>query len=196
MQDVETSLHPGLILAAYSERESPNDLLVVNPTRAHLKECNSIASLPHGAVVGTSSLRRQVQLRRLRPDLQLRDIRGNVQLRLQKLYQDFDAVVMATAGFQRLGLLDEPEMAGCCYKVDTSEMLYAVGQAALAVECREADTLMCEMLRDAINHPPTAALVCAEREFLRALGGGCQVLSSCSAHAQLTRLVSGPSWSA
>jgi len=175
LKDVETALHPGLLLEAYSEREDPSDLLVLNPNRTHLHSCKKISDLPQGAVVGTSSLRRQVQLRRLRPDLELRDIRGNVQLRLAKLAESYDAVVMAAAGFQRLGLLDDPEMAKLCHPVPEEEMLYAVGQAALAVECREADISLRKLIRDTINHADTEHSVCTERQFLRSLGGGCQV---------------------
>jgi len=175
LKDVETKLPAGLTLCAISEREDPCDIMVPNPTRPHIMACKDIMSLPPGAVVGTSAVRRQAQIKLLRQDLVLKDVRGNVQTRLQKLLEGYDVLIMAKAGFERLGYLDEGPNKVLAYPISPKEMLHAVGQGALACECRTADVEMVEILQSAIGHADTTARVTAERSFLRSIGGGCQV---------------------
>src|SRR5262249_55964614 len=127
-------------------------------------------SLPPGAVVATSSLRRRAQVLHRRPDLRLIDIRGNVETRLRKLdEQGLDALVLAQAGLVRLGLAHEIREI-----LDPSWMLPAVGQGALGLECRTEDAATRELLR-CLDDFATRQAVLAERAFLRAMGGGCQV---------------------
>jgi len=163
LKDLPTFAVAGLILAAVPERGSIGDAFV---SRRH----RSFAELPPGAVVATSSLRRRAQALYRRPDLHLVDIRGNVETRLRKLEeQGLDGLILAQAGLERLGL------GGAITEIlDPSWMLPAVGQGALGLECREADT-MTRALLSRIDHAPTRAAVLAERALLRGLGGGCQV---------------------
>lgn len=163
LKDMPTELPEGLTLGAITRREIPLDALV-SPNY------KTLAALPQGAKVGTSSLRRQAQLLHARPDLQIHVLRGNVQTRLNKLESEgFDAIVLAQAGLKRLGLdhliteVFDPEI-----------MLPAVGQGALAIECRQDDRDMLAMLSH-LNDPDTRYAVEAERAFLRSLNGGCQV---------------------
>ena len=153
----------GLTLGAISAREVPYDALV-SPVYKTLDK------LPQGARVGTSSLRRQAQLLHVRPDLKVEVIRGNVQTRLSKIETEkLDGVILAQAGLKRLGLDDRITQV---FKAD--EMIPAVGQGALAIECRADDTEMLEMLAP-INDEATRYAVEGERSFLRQLNGGCQV---------------------
>jgi hydroxymethylbilane synthase len=159
LKDLPTELPAGLTLAAVPEREDPHDAVVGR----------KLADLPYGAIVGTSSLRRAAQLRRLRPDLIIESIRGNLDTRLRKLDDgQYDAIVLAAAGLKRLGWADRiaeilpPEI-----------MCPAVGQGALAIETRASGTGWDACA--ALNHAATHSAVTAERAFLRALGGGCQV---------------------
>lgn len=163
LKDMPTDLPEGLVLGAISKRETPHDALI-SPIYKTLE------NLPKGAKVGTSSLRRQAQLLHIRPDLDIHVLRGNVQTRLRKLEEEhFDAIVLAQAGLKRLGL------EACITQVfEPEEMLPAVGQGALAIECRSDDTEMLAML-EPINHMPTRYAVEGERSFLRQLQGGCQV---------------------
>jgi hydroxymethylbilane synthase len=152
-----------LILAAISEREDARDVLV-----SHLKV--GLDHLPHGARVGTSSLRRAAQLRAYRPDLQIVNLRGNVDTRLRKAgTEECDAIVLAAAGILRLGYADR-----ITEYLSLDVMLPAVGQGALAVQARANDAATLELLKP-LDHAPTRAAATAERAFLRALGGGCQV---------------------
>jgi hydroxymethylbilane synthase len=163
LKDLPTFAVEGLVLAASPPRGPIGDVLVS-------KKHDTFAALPHGAVVGTSSLRRQSQLRHRRPDLRLIDLRGNVETRLRKLVeQDLDAIVLAEAGLVRLNL-----SAHIAEALDRSWMLPAVGQGALGLECRGDDVETLTILKQ-LNHPPTFAAVLAERALLRGLGGGCQV---------------------
>ena len=156
LKDLPADLPAGLVLAAIPEREDPHDAVAGK----------RLADLPAGARVGTSSLRRTAQLQKLRPDLVLAPIRGNVDTRLRKLDEgQYDAVVLAAAGLNRLGL------AGRIAEILPAEVMCpAVGQGALAVETR-AGFEECRTL----DHAPTRAAVTAERAVLAALGGGCQV---------------------
>jgi hydroxymethylbilane synthase len=176
-KDLPSQLPHGLTLAAFPERASPLDVLVT----MHEAQCSLHTGLPHAARVGTSSLRRASQLRALRPDLELRDVRGNVDTRLRKLAAgQYDALILAAAGLQRLGILGA-NGALCCDGVDfvatpipAAQMLPAVAQGTLAIECR-ADDERTRALLAPLDHAPTRAAALAERAFLRRLEGGCQV---------------------
>jgi hydroxymethylbilane synthase len=163
LKDVPMELPAGFALAAVLEREDPRDAFV-SPRFA------SLEALPRGARVGTSSLRRVVQLRALRPDLVVEPLRGNLDTRLRKLDEgQHDAIVLAAAGLKRLGLasriraLFEPE-----------QMLPCAGQGALAIEARADATELLAAL-GALSHEPTALAVEAERAVSRALGGSCSM---------------------
>lgn len=156
-KDLPAEDEPDLVLAAVSERESPLDVLVTRE-----------GGLPPGAVVGTSSLRRQAQILRHRPDVTLKDLRGNVDTRLRRLEEgEVDAVVLAAAGLVRLGVV--PEHAE---PMSPAEMLPAPGQGALAVQVRADDGPTLAVLA-ALDHEPTRRAVEAERAVVRRLGGGC-----------------------
>lgn len=159
LKDLPTVLPQGLLLAAIPEREDPHDVLVGS----------TLAALPKGARVGTSSLRRGAQLRLIRPDLKTEPIRGNVDTRLRKQKEgQFDAIVLAAAGLRRLGL--EAEIA----EVLTPEQVCpAAGQGALAIETREEG--IAREICAKLDHEPTRRAVDCERALLLALGGGCQV---------------------
>jgi hydroxymethylbilane synthase len=160
LKDLPVEFPPGLALAAVPERADPRDALAGKK----LKE------IPPGAKVGTSSLRRAAQLRHLRPDLVVENIRGNVDTRLRKLDEgQYDAIVLAAAGLQRLGLQDR-----IAEIIDSDVMCPAIGQGALAIEIRTDDEITRRLLTP-LNHRDTQAAVGAERALLAALGGGCQV---------------------
>jgi hydroxymethylbilane synthase len=161
LKDLPTEPVAGLTLAAVPPRESAADVVVSNIAA-------SLEGLPNGARVGTGSLRRQAQLRHLRPDLQINDIRGNVDSRLRKLDNgQFDAIVLAEAGLRRLGLADRIAQV-LPYEV----MLPAVGQGALAIECRRDDKDSQSAVA-ALDDRATHAAVLAERALLARLRGGC-----------------------
>jgi hydroxymethylbilane synthase len=166
LKDLPTNLPEGLVLGCITEREDPADALVV-----HEKHRDStLATLPEGAVVGTSSLRRLAQLRHHFPHLQFRDVRGNVITRLEKLDAgEFDCLILAAAGLGRLGLGTRIHEL-----IDPSISLHAVGQGALGIECRAGDDQVLARIR-VLEHRPTALRCLAERAFLRQLEGGCQV---------------------
>jgi len=166
LKDLPTNLPAGLMLGCVTEREDPADALVVHSR--HLDK--SLASLPEGSVVGTSSLRRLAQLRYHYPHLIFKDVRGNVITRLEKLDSgDYDCLILAAAGLGRLGLADRIHEL-----IDPSISLHAVGQGALGIECREADPGVLALIK-VLEHRPTALRCLAERSFLRSLEGGCQV---------------------
>ncbi len=163
MKDVPAALDDGLEVPVLLERADPRDAVV----SVHFA---SLEALPHGARVGTSSLRRQVQLRAVRPDLELHDLRGNVGTRLDKLDRgDFDAILLAAAGLDRLGL-----SARIRQRLDPPAWLPAVAQGAIGIECRSEDGCVRELLAP-LHHADTARLVAAERAMNRALGGSCEV---------------------
>jgi hydroxymethylbilane synthase len=165
LKDLPTRIPDGLELVAVSRREDPRDVLLLPPGRT-----GSLASLPPGARVGTSSLRRRAQLCALRPDLEVLDLRGNLNTRLAKLDRgDYDAIVLAAAGVLRLGW-----KARIAEHLDPAAWLPAVGQGALGVVARAGDGRMRALL-EAFHDPFTAACTAAERAFLAALEGGCQV---------------------
>jgi hydroxymethylbilane synthase len=173
LKDLPTTLPAGIALVAVGEREDPRDALVGRgPLRWN--------ELPRGAVLATSSLRRRAQLLHLRPDLEVRDIRGNVDTRLAKLdaHPEWAAILLAAAGLVRLGFA-----ARIGQRLPDEVMLPAPGQGALAVTARTADAVASEAAALAVHHRPTARATAAERAFLRALEGGCQV--PVAAHATL-----------
>lgn len=163
MKDVPMELPEGLHLPVICPREDPRDAFVSNTY-------SSLDALPQGAVVGTSSLRRQAQLLALRPDLQIKFLRGNVQTRLRKLDDgEYDAIILAGAGLKRLKLEDRITEI-----LEVTTMLPACGQGAVGIECREDDDELNVMLT-ALNDPKTSARVRTERAMNRRLEGGCQV---------------------
>ena len=163
MKDVPTETPGGLSFPAITRREDVRDCLVS-------QEGRTLEKLPPHARIGTSSLRRQAQLRLHRPDLEAIDLRGNVDTRLKKLAAgEFDAVVLAKAGVDRLGLSDQITQV-----LPTHIMLPAVGQGALGIEARTDDSQTCELLA-ALDDDDTRACVTSERALLRELQGGCQV---------------------
>jgi hydroxymethylbilane synthase len=163
LKDVPMDLPPGFVLAAVLEREDPRDAFVSN-------HFDDLAALPLGACVGTSSLRRVVQLLAERPDLRIEPLRGNLDTRLRKLDEGgYDAIVLAAAGLKRLGLASRIR---ACF--DTARMIPAAGQGALGIEvCEDAATLR-ETLAQTI-HTPTWLSAHAERAVSRALGGSCSM---------------------
>ena len=162
MKDMPTRLPDGLEIPAVLPRADPRDALVARGPR-------SIAELPTGAVVGTASLRREAQLRAARPDLSVVALRGNVQTRLRKLDAgEVQATFLAMAGLVRLGLEAEASAA-----LAPEEMLPAVAQGAIGIECRAGDLVARELLAR-IDHAPTMTAITAERAFLAELDGSCR----------------------
>ncbi|HMB28781.1 MAG TPA: hydroxymethylbilane synthase, partial [Blastocatellia bacterium] len=182
LKDLPTVLPEGLCIAAITEREDVRDALIVTEDlRKYI--INSIEDLPRNARVGTSSLRRASQLRHARPDLQIIELRGNVDTRLRKLYEgDYDAIILASAGLKRLGF----DHCVSAY-LPISEMLPAVGQAALAIETR-VDDHRTNMLLEVLNHQATRYAAEAERAVLRSLGGGCAVPIAAFAYFKKNRI--------
>ena len=163
MKDVPMQFPEGLGLAVICQREDPRDAFVSHSYR-------TFAELPQGAVVGTSSLRRQCQLKALRPDLDIRSLRGNVGTRLIKLYNgDYDAIILASAGLIRLGLADR-----IASFIDVEQSLPAAGQGAVGIECRTDDAQVQALLAP-LADAETTYCVLAERAMNNHLQGGCQV---------------------
>jgi hydroxymethylbilane synthase len=159
LKDLPTELPEGLVLAAVPEREDPRDAIIGK----------RLDELPQGAKVGTSSLRRSAQLRKLRPDLVIESVRGNLDTRLRKLDEgQYDAILLAAAGLKRLGWGDR-----IAEILDPARMCSAVGQGALAIETRASGAGFDAV--QALDHAATHRAVEAERGVLGALGGGCQV---------------------
>jgi hydroxymethylbilane synthase len=163
LKDLPTDQPEGLYVAAVPEREDPRDVFISN-------HGGSLAALPAGAYIGTSSLRRQTQLRRLRQDVEAVPMRGNIDTRLKKLERgDCDALVLAAAGVRRLGFASR-----ITKYFSEDEICPAVGQGALAIEiCRDDETTLAAV--KALDHVPTHQAIRAERAALRGLGGGCQL---------------------
>lgn len=163
MKDMPMNVPEGFRLAAITEREDPRDAFVSN-------QYTSLKELPPGSVVGTSSLRRESQLRAQFPHLQVQPLRGNVQTRLRKLDEgQYAAIILAAAGLKRLELSDRITAL-----LDPEQSLPAVGQGALGIECRADRTDLVELLQP-LHHQETAYCVEAERAMSRVLGGSCQV---------------------
>lgn len=166
MKDVPSSLKEGLTIGAIPKRESPLDCFVFN-------RVETWKDLPIGAVIGTSSLRRAAQILRHRPDFVIKPIRGNIDTRLQKLHdENFDAIILAKAGLARMGWLENTTLK--LEDISPDICLPAVGQGALAIECRRNDQQICDMLAS-IHHEETGICVEAERVFLKELNGGCEI---------------------
>ncbi len=162
LKDVPTQLPQGLLLGAIPKREMVNDALLS-------QKYASIEDLPPNAVVGTTSLRRRMQLLHIRPDLVIKDLRGNVDTRIQKLKNgEFDAIVLAYAGLKRLGFLESVEYVT---PIDENLMIPAMGQAALGIECVPEVVDIVKKLEDEKSRIETTI----EREFVDELQGGCQV---------------------
>ena len=164
LKDVPTQMPDGLVLAAITEREDVRDAMMSDKYR-------NLEDLPQGAVVGTSSLRREMQLKLLRPDLQIKWLRGNVNTRIRKLKEgQYDAIILASAGINRLELQNEVEHV---YPISLIEMLPAMGQAALGIQCIDDPEVIkiAKGLEDEASRIETTI----EREFVDTLEGGCQV---------------------
>jgi len=168
-KDLETNPPKGLMIAAVSEREDPSELLLINKSKVDLtQEWNLIEK----GIIGTSSARRKSQVIRFRPDLEIKDLRGNVPTRIQKLRDgNYDAILLAKAGVDRLQL----DLSDFHVEVlDPTVVIPAPAQGVLALQIRESDTELFEILQQ-INHPEVAQRIGAERKVLNLLEGGCQL---------------------
>jgi len=163
LKDVPSVQPEGLCLASFPRRENPNDVLLTRDNWPLLE-------MPDGFVVGTGSPRRVVQLKALRKDAVFSEIRGNIETRLKKLHDgEYDAIVLAAAGLNRLGIEFDEFLA-----LDIDHFIPAVGQGALAIECRSDDVLS-KKIAMSVNHQKTEISVKAEREFMRVIEGGCKL---------------------
>jgi hydroxymethylbilane synthase len=163
LKDLPTELPPGFEIAAITKREDPRDAFCS-------QRYSNVEELPHAARVGTSSLRRQAQLKAIRPDLDIHPLRGNVDTRLRKLEQgEYDAIILAASGLKRLGKTELIKQI-----IPTEIMCPAAGQGALGIEIRLGDTAMRHHL-EFLNDPAARAATTCERALLNSLGGGCQV---------------------
>ncbi|MBD3800695.1 MAG: hydroxymethylbilane synthase [Campylobacterales bacterium] len=164
LKDVPTQMPDGLLLAAITEREDDRDAMLS-------EKYASIDALPQGAVVGTSSLRRRMQILALRPDLTIKDLRGNVDTRIRKLKEgEYDAIILASAGINRLGLLDSVEYV---YPIALADMVPAMGQGALGIEAVDDPEVLA--IARGLEDENTRIETTIEREFVDTLQGGCQV---------------------
>ena len=163
LKDLPTEVPPGFAIAAITKRENPRDVFVS-------KKYSRVEDLPHGARVGTSSLRRQAQIKALRPDLDIYPLRGNVDTRIRKLEAgEYDAIILAAAGVTRLGLMEQVK------QIIPAEILCpAAGQGALGIETRDDDTGTRKLVMFLDDAAARTATTC-ERALLNKLGGGCQV---------------------
>ena len=164
MKDVPYELEEGLSIAAIPEREDPRDVFVGR------QKISSLEEIPQGARIGTSSLRRSAQLKHIRPDLEIVPIRGNLDTRIRKIQtENLFGIVVAAAGMKRLGMED---LISFYFNQDL--LIPAVGQGALAVEIRKDDDTVLRIV-EPINHKKSWEMMQEEREFLRVMGGGCQI---------------------
>lgn len=167
LKDMPTTLKEDMVIGAILEREDPRDAVVMAKKYSHLK---SLEELPEGSVIGTSSLRRCAYLARNMKHLKVETIRGNLNTRLAKLDDEngpFAAIILAVSGLKRMG-----REARISQILDSEDNMYAVGQGALAVECRESDFEVLSLLEPLAHRNTTLQCVC-ERSFLKTLGGGC-----------------------
>lgn len=189
LKDLPTKLPEGMALGAILKREDPRDAIVMSKKY----KSSTLATLPEGSVVGTSSLRRTAQLARSMPHLKIENIRGNLNTRLKKLDDDngpFSAIILAAAGLKRMGWESRISQL-----LEPDETLYAVGQGALGIECRETDWKILSLLEPLFDLDTTLRCVC-ERSFLKTLGGGCSApvaVSSSLIDKKLT--ITGAVWS-
>merc|ERR1711874_642401 len=168
MKDLPTSLPPGMVIGAVLEREDPRDAVIIKAN----SDWSSLGELPKGSVVGTSSLRRAAQLRAAFPGLTFLDVRGNLNTRLRKLDDPqgpYSALILAVAGVERLGWSERISQ-----HLGPDLCLHAVGQGALAVECRDEDRDTLTLLSH-LHHKETVLATIAERSFMKTLVGGCSV---------------------
>ncbi len=164
LKDVPTVMPDGLVLAAITQREDSRDALLS-------EKYADINSLPQGAVVGTSSLRRRMQIQKLRPDLSIKDLRGNVDTRIRKLKEgEFDAIILAAAGINRLALLDSIRYI---YPISIDEMVPSMGQGALGIEAVDNKEIL-ELIK-VLEDDNARVETTIERDFVDELEGGCQV---------------------
>ena len=164
LKDVPTIFPEGLVLGATTKREDPQDALLS-------EKYDSIDALPEGSVVGTTSLRRRMQILKARPDLKIKNLRGNINTRLQKLKNgEYDAIILASAGIERLGMQNEVKYF---YKIPRSIMIPAMGQAALGIECPDNDEIL--KIISVLNDESAVIETTIERDFVDVLQGGCQV---------------------
>jgi hydroxymethylbilane synthase len=169
MKDVPMEFPPGLQLGVICQREDPTDALVSN-------EYANLAELPNNAIIGTSSLRRQCQIRAAYPTLRIKELRGNVNTRLSKLdNQEYDGIILATAGLLRLEMQNR-----ITQRLPMDISLPAGGQGAVGIECRRDDEHVMRLLAP-LHHEASAVCVLAERALNRHLEGGCQVPIACFA---------------
>ncbi len=177
MKDVPPILPEGLVLSSILERIDPRDSMLSN----HYK---NISDLPSKAVIGTSSLRRQCQLKNKRPDLNFKVLRGNIHTRINKLDEgQFDAIILAAAGLIRIGLDFRISQM-----LPISHYIPASGQGAIVIECRENDDAILELLAP-LNHMDTAQCVLAERRFVQEMNGNCQTPLACYAHLDCDQII-------
>ncbi|UYV62940.1 HMBS [Cordylochernes scorpioides] len=187
LKDLPTVLPPGMVVGAISQREDPRDAVVIKKSSSHKRlqdlPPNSVTNKGCGSVIGTSSLRRIAQLTASHPHLKFETIRGNLNTRLSKLdnKDDYAAIILAAAGLQRLGWQDRISQV-----LNSEECLHAVGQGALAVECRAQDTKILSLLAP-LCHQETLLSCLAERAFMRTLEGGCSVPIAVSSSATSTQ---------
>lgn len=175
-KDLPSAIVEDLEVAAIPEREDPRELLLINP--GAFDASSPVLPLRKGVRVGSSAVRRQAQLRHLRPDLKLLELRGNVPTRVEKLFEgEFDAILLASAGVKRLNL-DLSRFNPVV--LETSLLVPAPAQGALALECRQGQTSLKNLLHS-IHNPPAQATVAAERGLMRRLAGGCQLALGASA---------------
>ena len=164
LKDVPTELPKGFVLGAITEREDARDALLS-------EKYENIDALPQGAVVGTSSLRRRMQIEALRPDLIIKDLRGNVDTRIKKLKNgDFDAIILASAGINRLGFCESVKYI---YNISLDEMIPSMGQGALGIEVINDPEVIAMVAR--LGDDATMIATTIERDFVDSLNGGCQV---------------------
>ena len=164
LKDVPTELPEGFVLGAITEREDARDALLS-------EKYENIDALPEGAIVGTSSLRRRMQIEALRPDLIIKDLRGNVDTRIKKLQNgDFDAIILASAGINRLGF---GESVKYIYNISLAEMIPSMGQGALGIEAVYDPEVLAMVSR--LQDDATMIATTIERDFVDSLDGGCQV---------------------
>jgi len=185
LKDLPTTLPPGLTIGAVIKRHDPRDCVVLHTKH---RAVSRLSALPAGSVLGTSSLRRIAQLSRHYPHLKFENIRGNLNTRLRKLDCDnkYDGIVLAAAGIERLGWGDRVNLY-----LEKQDMMYAVSQGAMAVECRDNDVETISLLSK-LHHQETALRVTAERVFMKELDGGCSVpLGTWSSLDQQSLCVSG-----
>ncbi|MFA8435878.1 MAG: hydroxymethylbilane synthase [Marinifilaceae bacterium] len=162
LKDVPSGQPEGLCLMSFPQREDPRDVFLT-------RKGENISELHEGFVLGTGSPRRRVQIAAIRPDVQFKDIRGNIDTRMSKLEEgEYDAIILAAAGMNRLGKSFDKKLS-----IETSDCIPAVGQGAIALECRANDFETQKVLRS-INHQPTEIAVLTERAFMAEIEGGCK----------------------